>query len=359
MTTDPLAEVRDAARRFRIEGSLTDITPFKRGHIHDTFVSTWATPAGRRRFLHQRINERVFSDVPGLMHNIAAITRHLDKRAQNDEAARTLSLVRTTDGASYLRCAAGAFRTYVFLEHTESFDQCPDPDRAFEAAHAFGRFQQQLADIDVDNLRETIPQFFNSRHRLRQLDDATEEDCLGRARHVGPELGFVTERRQFVGIMEKALADGLFPRRVVHGDTKLNNVLFDKTNGKTVCVVDLDTCMPGYSLYDFGDLVRFTAATSAEDETDLERCGTDLELYRALVDGYLDTASFLTADERRLMPAAARLVTMTIGMRFLADHLAGDVYFKVTHENHNLDRARVQFAMVDFMERNEAAMRVD
>ncbi len=234
---------------------------------------------------------------------------------------------------------------------TRTHDRCESAEQAFAAARAFGEFQAQLADLDVDELRETIPGFFSPGHRIRQFRDALESDPRGRASSVEPEIRFALERAEMADVIEDALLAGHLPRRIVHGDTKLNNVLFDVESGRAACVVDLDTCMPAWSLFDFGDLVRFTAATSVEDETDLALAGTDLAIYRALVAGYLQGARrFLTRKEIELMPFAARLVTLTIGLRFLTDHLAGDVYFKTSRPEHNLDRARVQFHMVQQME---------
>ncbi len=354
MNTTPPDLARAVAQRFAIDGALEGIETFERGHIHDTFVSTWRAGPHRQRFLHQRVNDQVFRDVPSLMNNIERVTSHL--RRHSGELA-TLQLVSTRDGRSYLHDDSGAWRTYVFIENTESHDLCASPELAYAAAHAFGSFQECLSDLDTSCLRETIPEFFSSPHRLRQFDTALAADAVGRAKTAAVEVGFVQRRRAMCPVFADMLKTGRLPTRVVHGDTKLNNVLFDRTTGSPVCVVDLDTCMPGYSLYDFGDLVRFTAATCVEDEPELTKAGMDLGLYEALVSGYIDAAqSFLTEDEIGLMPFAARLVTFTVGMRFLTDHLAGDVYFKVARPGHNLDRARVQFAMVESMERQEAAM---
>ncbi|MEZ5962783.1 MAG: aminoglycoside phosphotransferase family protein [Planctomycetota bacterium] len=346
---------------FALAGEPIAVEPHRRGHIHDTFISTWQQDGKQRRFLHQHLNEDVFSDIPSVMHNVVQVTEHLERkiRSEGDDGFHALRLVPTRAGDSYLRVGGEPWRTYEFVENTETFDRCSDTRHAYEAARAFGQFQARLADLDPRSLRETIPDFFSTPHRLRQLDAAVAKDPAGRVASVHAELAFVDARRTSTRLIEKEVAAGRMPSRIVHGDTKLNNVLFDRATAKAVCIVDLDTCMPAYSLYDFGDLVRFTAATSAEDETDLRKAGTDLELYRALVAGYLDTAgSFLTRLEVELMPFAARLVTLTIGMRFLADHLNGDVYFKVGRPDHNLDRARVQFAMVAAMEARERDMRV-
>ncbi len=346
---------------FAVDGELTGVVPHSRGHIHDTFISTWQQGAVQRRYLHQHMNEDVFTDIPSVMHNVVQVTRHLERMQVDagDDGFHTLRLRPTRTGESYLRVPSGPWRTYEYVENTESFDTCRDATHAYEAARAFGQFQARLTDLDPQSLRETIPNFFSTPYRLQQLDSAVVLDAVRRVEQVRAEIEFVDQRRSMTRVIEKELRAGRLPSRIVHGDTKLNNVLFDIETARAVCIVDLDTCMQGYSLYDFGDLVRFTAATSQEDEPDLGKVGTDLALYRALVDGYRDTAGrFLTPLELELMPFAARLVTFTIGMRFLADHINGDVYFKVARPDHNLARARVQFAMVAAMERREREMRV-
>ena len=363
--------------QFAIEGEPLRKEPLRRGHIHDTFVSTWHTPDGERRYLHQRMNEAVFEDIDALMHNVERVTRHLrDVPAGSGTAApdtalpdtgppdttlESLQLVPTRDGRPFLRWAGFPWRTYHFIDGAESYDRPRTPRMAREAARAFGDFQARLATLPMDELRETIPRFFSSPYRLEQLDDARDRaharGLAGRVALVAAELAFIDERRELVPLMEDRIADGRIPRRVVHGDTKLNNVLFDKRSGQPRCIVDLDTCMPGYSLYDFGDLVRFTAAKTGEDERDLSKVGVDIALYETLVEGYLaGTGDSLGDEERQLMPEAARLVTMTIGMRFLADYLAGDVYFKTSYDEHNLVRARVQLQMVAELERRLPSM---
>ncbi len=352
-------EARAALAAYAIDGELDSIRPLNRGHIHDTFVSEWKAPSGRTAFIHQRMNEDVFPDIPLLMENIRRVSEHLVKELDGAQATgfEPLRLVPTANGESFARTSNGAWRTFVFIGNTRSYDRCESPEQAFEAARAFGWFQAQLQGLPASHLDETLPSFFSSPHRFRQFQAALEGATDDRKSSANEAIEFVIERAPMVDVIENKLADGSIPARVVHGDTKLNNILFDESTGKARAIVDLDTCMPGYSLYDFGDLVRFTAATSAEDETDLGQVGTDLELYRALADGYRETAGdFLLPEEVQLMPFSARLVTLTIGMRFLADHLAGDVYFKTHRPGHNLDRARVQFEMVRFMEANADAM---
>ncbi|MCK5940439.1 MAG: aminoglycoside phosphotransferase family protein [Planctomycetes bacterium] len=356
------ARLRDAVRRFAITGDLLAVQPLSRGHIHDTFVSTWRAGTERRRFLHQRMNDKVFHDIPAVMHNIETVSGHLRRKMAGRsmlDGFRVLDLVPTREQRSYLVCDSGQWRTYSYIENTSSRDHCSRPEQAFEAARAFGWFQLQLADLDASNLRETLPKFFSTPYRLQQFEDALAEDPRNRAKDCVDEIRFAQTRHEMAFVIDRMLQQGELPMRTVHGDTKLNNVLFCNDTDRALCIVDLDTCMPGYALYDFGDLVRFTAATSDEDERDLDKVGTDLKLYRHLVDGYLEgTRGSLSKAEIELMPFAARLVTYTIGLRFLADHLAGDVYFKVHREGHNLDRARVQFRMVAKMEEQAEAMAV-
>jgi len=339
---------------FEIEGDLVAVVPYERGHIHNTFISTWRQPGGQRRYLHQQINQAVFRDVEGLMHNIERVTRHLqDKLTAGRESGgfHPLCLVPSRAGGSFLNHDSGPWRTYLFIENTATYDLCASEERAFETARAFGRFQAWLSDLEAAELCETIPNFFSTPYRYEQFDRALADDRAGRRADCGREIELVERLRPLARAFEDRLRDGSLPRRIVHGDTKLNNILFDCDSGRAVSIVDLDTCMPAYSLYDFGDLVRFTAATAGEDERDLSRVGVDLKLYRALARGYLDQAGpFLTGTEIELMPLSARIVTLTIGVRFLTDHLNGDVYFKVSREAQNLDRARVQFKLAEQME---------
>lgn len=363
--THPFLDLASAvAPHFAIQGELIRIAPYHRGHIHDTFVSEWREDYGVRRYLHQRMNERVFEDISSLMHNVGVVTRHLQRKQMNDPvgtAFLTLELVAPREGGTFRQDETGAWRTYRFIENTETFDLCREPSHARDAAFAFGRFQAQLADLDPASLRETIPNFFSSPHRLRQFDRALEATPSSRRSEAGFAIEFAHARRDRFAVFEERQRTGAIPTRIVHGDTKLNNVLFDRDSHRAVAIVDLDTCMPAWSLYDFGDLVRFTAATAPEDERDLSKVSMNLDLYHALVAGYREsTRSFLTADEVELLPFSARLVTLTVGTRFLTDYLNGDVYFKIDPSRplHNLERARAQFAMVAAMEGLEREMRV-
>jgi hypothetical protein len=347
--------LREAIDRFRIDGEFIGVRALPRGHIHDTFVSQWLVDGNTRQFIHQRLNNEVFPDLDLLMSNIHKVSDHMVARLGENGADgfEIMRLVPNRNGNPYASTNSGAWRTYIFIENTESFDRCQSTEQAFEAARAFGWFQVQLHDLPAVELGETLKNFFSSPHRYSQFEAAFENCSEERRGFAASAIRFAIERREMVDVIARKLESGEIPTRVVHGDTKLNNILFDRETGRAKGIVDLDTCMAGYSLYDFGDLVRFTAATSAEDETNLSRVGTDIQMYKALSEGYLSTAGeFLTDTEVALMPFAARLVTFTIGLRFLADYLAGDHYFKIDRTNHNLDRARVQFGMVEDMERH-------
>ncbi len=346
-------QLHEAIACFPLDGEFLDVRPLRRGHIHDTVVSRFRKGDHETQYIHQRMNDAVFPDLDVLMENIHAVSDHMVRKhaAECADEFEPLRLISTGDGARYARTESGAWRTFVFIENTASFDRCAGTEQAFAAARAFGWFQRQLRDLSPDRLGETLPRFFSSTHRFAQFEVARAAASEDRLASAAAEIAFALERREMVSVVDDMLRSGEMPSRVVHGDTKLNNILFCDTTGAAKGIVDLDTCMPGYSLYDFGDLVRFTAATSAEDEREQDRIGTDLGLYRALAEGYLSMASdFLTPREIELMPFAARLVTFTIGLRFLADHLNGDHYFKIERDGHNLDRARVQFGMVRCME---------
>lgn len=349
----------EAVKQFQTDGVLQEIHPLERGHIHDTFVSRWHTDNGEHKLIHQRINGGVFPDVDRLMQNIHTVSEHMVDRLNRNgnDGFELLRLVPSLDGLSHIQCTTGAWRTYVFIENTTSFDRCQSEHQAFEAARAFGWFQAQLGDLSPSRLHVTLDRFFDSPHRYEQFERALANASIERKTAASRSIEFAISRAPMVRVMQDKIDDGSIPTRVIHGDTKLNNILFDVETGKAKGIVDLDTCMPGYSLYDFGDLARFTAAMSAEDESDQNLVGTDLGIYRALAKGYLSTAGeFLTDEEVELMPFAARLVTFTIGLRFLADFLAGDTYFKIERPEQNLDRTQVQFGMVAFMEEHEHEM---
>ena len=323
--------------------------PFGNGHINSTFAV--GEPV---RFVLQKINTTVFTDPEGLMENVLAVTGHLRGKilaAGGDPDRETLTYLPTRDGKSFFQDAEGnCWRVYQFIGDAESFESAT-PALFAESARAFGKFQEMLSDFPAETLHETIPHFHDTAARLKQLKTAIAEDRFHRADAVRNEISFALSRAGDTAVITDGIRDGSIPLHVTHNDTKLNNVLFDAQTSAALCVIDLDTVMPGSLLYDFGDALRFGASTAAEDETDLSLVHFDLALFSAYTDAYLSVlAGKITPREVELLPTAARIITLETGMRFLADHLNGDVYFRIHREGQNLDRARTQFRLVEDME---------
>ena len=347
---------------FLFEGDCLGVSPYGFGHIHDTYTARFRKRDGANcRYILQRINHDVFQHPEELMQNIEAVTAHLRLKivaAGGDPARETLNLIPTTDGGIWSRTHDGDYwRAYTFIEGARTYEVAESLDHVYNAAKAFGRFQSLLSDFPAGQLHETIPNFHHTGKRFETFVEAVERDTRNRARSVRAEIEFVTKRAQDTSILVDLLERGELPERVTHNDTKFDNVMIDDETGEGVCIIDLDTVMAGLSLYDFGDCVRSAANPAAEDERDLSRVWCDLDIFDCLVRGYLDAArDFLTPAEVDLLPFSARLMTLECGMRFLADHLNGDVYFKIHRENHNLDRCRTQFKMVADMERKRDQM---
>jgi hypothetical protein len=352
----PLPALDKIVARFHIDGSFTEGAPCGSGHINDTYCVTLDQRGRRARCVLQRINHHVFKDPPALMENIRRVTTHLaGKLAGTPGAARrVLTLIPSRDGAAFHRDDSGNFwRAYHFIDDARTIDTVENPRQAFEAARAFGRFQQLLADLPAPRLRDTIPDFHHTPRRFGALERAIAADAANRATLAAPEIEFALRHRA----LTTALLDANLPERVTHNDTKLNNVMFDHATGEGICVIDLDTVMPGLALHDFGDMVRSTTSPAAEDERDLSRVRMQFPMFEALVRGYLDCAGgFLTATERRLLPIAGQVITFETGIRFLADYLSGDTYFKIHREGHNLDRCRTQFRLVESLEKQQDEM---
>lgn len=346
---------------FALPGRYLEGAPYGSGHINDTFAVAYGRADGRARFIHQRINDRIFKDVPALMSNIDRVTRHvrasLDRAGVRDPRA-ALTLVPARDGRSFHRDEAGSFwRTYVFIEGARTYDVIETERQAFEAARAFGRFQALLADLPPPRLHETIPDFHDTPRRFAALDAAVRADARGRAAACRAEIDEFLAWRPEAGRLLALVRSGALVERVTHNDTKLNNVMLDDVTQEGVCVIDLDTVMPGLSLYDFGDMVRTATNAAAEDERELGKVGVRLDIFAALLRGYLETArSFLSPVELAHLAFAGRLLTMECGVRFLTDHLQGDVYFKIKREGHNLDRCRTQLKLAREMIRLEGEM---
>ncbi len=353
------------AQKFKIEGAIHTITPYGSGHINDTYLVTMqageAGGNGAKRFILQRMNTAIFTKPQELMENIVGVTHHLKQKILSkggDPKRETLSLVKTESGEEYFVTKAGDYyRMYDFIEGAVSYDAVKEPRDFYESAVAFGRFQYLLSDYPAKTLHETIPDFHNTVKRYEDLETAIMADAAGRRKLVEPEIAFIRARRAELGRLLELQHAGRLPLRVTHNDTKLNNIMMDRKTGRGICVIDLDTVMPGLSLYDFGDSIRFGANTGAEDEVDLKKVSLDLSLYRIYKKGYLEgSKGSLTETEIEMLPAGAKLMTLECGMRFLTDYLNGDTYFKIHREHQNLDRCRSQFALAADMEKKWDAM---
>lgn len=348
--------LQEIIRHFRLKGEFLRASPVRAGHINDTYASCFQGECGLIRYIHQRINHEVFRDPEKLMENIERVTRYAREKiaaAGGDASRETLNLIPADDGRCFYRTPEGEYwRSYIFIEGARTYDKVENLSHVYSAARAFGRFQKMLSDLPGGRLHETIPYFHHTRKRFEAFCRACESDVKNRAASVRDEVEFVMKREADVSAVVDLLEHGKIPERITHNDTKLNNVMIDNITGEGVCVIDLDTVMPGSALYDFGDSVRIGASTAAEDERDLSTVGLDLELFECLAHGYLEAArEFLVPGEIDLLAFSAKLMTFECGVRFLTDHLNGDTYFKIHRENHNLDRSRTQFKMVTEMER--------
>ncbi|MDO4571728.1 MAG: aminoglycoside phosphotransferase family protein [Clostridia bacterium] len=339
--------------RFTVSGRPAHIQPYGNGHIHRTYLVICED--GRRYFL-QKINTAVFTDPEALMQNIRLVTAHLSARCES--ARESLRLVPARDGAFYARLESGCWRVYEAVPDSLCLERAETPRQFAESAAAFGRFVRRLSDFDPSLLAETIPHFHDTPGRLSALKAAVRADCMDRVKTALPEIEAAFAREDFAGLFSGLQARGELPLRVTHNDTKINNVLFDQASLAGLCVIDLDTVMPGLIMNDFGDAIRFGANTAEEDEPALERVSLDLGLYEAYLRAYLHACGdCLSPLEIELLPAGAKMMTYECGVRFLTDYLCGDHYFHVDEPLHNLRRARTQFRLLADMERQWDAMR--
>ena len=351
--------LRQAAAAFDFGLPTGEAERYGAGHINDTFA-VWAADHSRRWIL-QRINTDTFTDPAGLMENVTGVTSYLRREILargGDPDRETLNVVPTREGKPYYTdCEGGAWRAYLFVEGTVCLQKVENERDFYTAAETFGNFQNQLAGYPAATLHETIARFHDTPNRYANFEKALAADVMGRAREIGPEIAFIRAREADCHVLMDQLAAGVLPLRVTHNDTKLNNVLIDQATGKGICVIDLDTVMPGLSAYDFGDSIRFGANDCAEDEPDQSKVHFSLHLYEVFAQGYLAAAgSAMTEAERRSLPWGAKLMTLECGIRFLTDYLEGDHYFKISRPAQNLDRARTQFTLVEGMEREFDAM---
>ena len=349
------------ARRFALPQGEITAAPYGNGHINDTLCVCVKTPEGMRRYIMQRVNRYVFKQPEDVIANIARVTEYLRGiivAEGGDPERETLTLVPTVDGKPFAYDEDGElWRMYLFIEGTISRDLPDTPELFALSGAAFGRFQRQMGGFPAASLVESIPDFHNTPARYAQLMDAVARNEAGRLDEVGEELAFCRKYEREVHTLLDALAAGEIPLRVTHNDTKLNNVLLDAQTGRGVCVIDLDTVMPGLAAYDFGDSIRFGANTAEEDEQDLSKVSLSLPMFEAFARGFLSEAGqVMGRREIELLPMGAKLMTLECGMRFLADYLNGDKYFRIHRPGHNLDRAHTQFALVRSMEENWDAM---
>ncbi len=338
----------DAVNRFQLKGRPVSCEPYGNGHINRTYLVVTDAP---HRYILQKINHTVFRDVPALMENVHAVTSHLARK--DPDPRHVLTLVPATDGKPYLLDGEGEYwRMYEFVTGGVCLDRAGNAADFYQSAIAFGRFQTMLADFPARTLHETIERFHDTPARFLALHAAAEADVKGRLREVGPELAFAYAREEEGATLMRLLRAGELPLRVTHNDTKLNNVILDEKDHSPLCVIDLDTVMPGLVANDFGDSIRFGASTAAEDEKDLDRVELSLPLYETYVEGFLGVCGgHLTPRERETLPMGARMMTLENGVRFLTDYLQGDVYYAIHRPEQNLDRCRTQFKLVADMER--------
>ena len=371
-TTDTLSQA-EIFKRFAIYGDLVSFKSFGGGHINGTYLSVWNQAGTQVRYTHQRINRRVFQNPAAVIENIRRITEHIAAKliAEAAPAAtiatqptpqpgtaavpvsrQALTLIPAKDGRFFYLDPAGEYwRTYLFIEDAVTYERMESSALARKAGAAIGAFQRQLSDYRGPVLHETIPDFHNMHSRYDQLDHAVAHDVAGRLAEVRAELAFLEANRARGMILSDGLARGTLPRGITHNDTKLNNILFDAATGNALCIIDLDTVMPGTVLFDTGDLIRTAANTACEDEPDLSKVRFDTSLFAALIDGYLSTASsFLTPAEKSLIAESGRVLTQIMAVRFLTDYLNGDRYYKISRPTHNLDRARSQIALIRSMD---------
>lgn len=356
-------------KQFAIYGDLESFTAFGGGHINATYVSTWNQAGVKVRYTHQRINKQVFKNPSEVVENIHYITAHIAAKFAAESSAvhsasetgmnsrisasrRVLTLVPTKTGDWFYVDQEGEYwRTYLFIAGASTFETMKDTALACKVGAAVGRFQQQLSDYTGTPLHETIKDFHNMHSRYAQLDEAVQTDAFGRVKCVREELAFLEANRTRGMILSDGLADGRLRYGITHNDTKLNNILFDDATGEAICIIDLDTVMPGTVLFDTGDLIRTATNTACEDEQDVSKVRFNIELFKSLIDGYLSTAGgFLTVYEKSLIAESGRALTQIMAVRFLTDYLNGDIYYKTSRAAHNRDRARTQIALIKSMD---------
>ncbi len=355
-------QLQDISKQFQIYGEILHAETLKIGHINETYTATYDQGGTRVRYIHQKINRNVFKNPVDVMRNVMRVTTHIRKKLEarnvRDVTRRSLIVIPTRDGKSfYQNGSEEVWRTFVFVEGVETYEAVQTPQQAYQAGRAFGEFQNLLVDLPGGRLFETIPDFHHTRNRFTALLRAIESDRFNRAKDAKTEIEFALKHESVVDVILSAMNKGKIPERITHNDTKFNNVMMDVLTGEAMCIVDLDTVMPGCALYDFGDMVRTTTSPTLEDEPDLSKVRMQMPMFKKLAEGYLSAAgAFLTKNEKAHIAFSGKLITFEIGLRFLTDFLSGDTYFRIHRPAHNLDRCRTQFKLVESIERNEAAM---
>ena len=349
-------------RQFIVDGEVLTCERYGSGHINSTYYVVIENNGVKDEYILQKINTVVFKDPELLMNNYVAVTSYLKKviiANGGDPMRETINVIPTVKGENFYREDNGdCWRLLVFVKDNLSFDKVETPEQFRDCAEAFGNFQYVLREFPAETLKETIVNFHNTPDRYNNLMKAVEADICGRRAEVEVEIEFAKARKSFTEVFETAREEGRIPLRVTHNDTKLNNILFDKHTGRAMCVIDLDTIMPGYAMNDFGDSIRFGATTAAEDETDLSKVNFDIKLFEMYVEGFVNGCKGgLTKAEIDRRPEGAMMMTLECGMRFLTDYLSGDTYFRISRPSHNIDRARNQFKLVADMEKSIDAMR--
>lgn len=355
MTNNKLAIVPEAIKMFDFKGTFLDFRPYGNGHINDTYFVRYHFGGKTQKYILQRINGNVFKKPNEVMSNIIGITDYLRNiiiDEGGDPDRETLTVIKTKDGKGFFVDGYGDYwRAFIFITDAVSLDLPENLNDFYQSAVAFGSFQNKLKGYPAESLFETIPDFHNTPVRYNNLITSIERNASGRADNAKAEIEFAKARKEFTSILEDSYSAGKLPKRVTHNDTKMNNVMLDKDTKEPICVIDLDTIMPGYSVNDFGDSIRFGASTAAEDERDLNKVHFDINLFETYTRGFLKgCGGTLTETEIELLPVGAKMMTLECGMRFLTDYIDGDTYFKTTCEDHNLVRCRTQFKLVEEME---------
>ncbi len=362
VSSEVLEAISQIGNQFAIQGEFIAGHEIESGHINTTFLTTYELPDGRQqRYILQRINQNVFKQPLAVMRNVECVTRHINwkvLRVKKDLGGQTLNLYPGRGGRFWVEGPnGGIWRCYNFIEGCQTYDVVENTRQAYQAARAFGSFQDLVSDLPANDLEETIPDFHHTPKRLEKLLEVAAADPKGRLASVREEFDFIRERAGITGVLLQLCEEGKIPVRVTHNDTKINNVMIDMETDEAVCVIDLDTVMPGLSLYDFGDLVRTATSPAEEDEVDLTKVQMRMPMFEALVEGYLDSAGdFINDVEVDHLAFSGKLITLEIGIRFLTDYLEGDIYFKTHRVGHNLDRCRTQLTLVKRIEEQEEAM---